>query len=71
LKGCGGTLNSGKGSIVSPNYPLPVLETLECFYKISVVQGSQIKLTILDIQFVTDNVPGLMCKDDFLEVCIN
>jgi len=56
---------------VSPNYPLPLLETLECFYKISVEQGSQIKLTILDIQLVTDNDPGLICKDDFLEVCIN
>jgi len=56
---------------VSPNYPLPLPETLECFYKISVEQGTQIKLTILDIQLVTDNIPGLMCKDDFLEVCIN
>ncbi|XP_029345465.1 cubilin isoform X2 [Acyrthosiphon pisum] len=66
-RGCGGKLYSGKGYIVSPNYPLPLPETLECFYKISVGQGSQIKLTILDIQLVTDNVPGLMCKDDFLE----
>jgi len=36
LKGCGGTLNSGKGHILSPNYPLPVQEALKCYYKISV-----------------------------------
>jgi len=64
-------LNSGKGHIVSPNYPLPVLETLECYYKISVEQGSRISINIIDLQLVTDNVPGLLCNDDFLEVCIN
>ncbi|XP_029345463.1 cubilin isoform X3 [Acyrthosiphon pisum] len=66
-RGCGGTLNSDKGHIVSPNYPLPVLETLECYYKISVAQGNRITINILDIQLLTDNVPGLLCNDDFLE----
>ncbi|XP_022177373.1 cubilin-like [Myzus persicae] len=66
-KGCGGILNSGVGHIVSPNYPLPVQEPLECYYKIAVAQGSQIKLTILDIELITDHYSGGMCKDNFLE----
>lgn len=68
-KGCGGTLNSGVGHITSPNYPLPIQETLECFYKIVVAQGSKIKVTILDIELNTDLFPGT-CKENFLEVCI-
>jgi len=64
-------LNSGQGHIVSPNYPLPVQETLECYYKIYVEQGSRISINILDLQLVTDDVPGLLCNDDFLEVCTN
>ncbi|XP_050435751.1 cubilin [Adelges cooleyi] len=66
-KGCGGTLNSGIGHIVSPNYPLPVQETLECFYKIAVTQGSQIKLTIVDLELTTGAFSGSLCKDDYLE----
>jgi len=62
-------LNSGVGHIVSPNYPLPIQEPLECYYKIVVAQGSQIKLTILDIELITDPFSGGLCKDNFLEVC--
>lgn len=69
LKGCGGILNSGIGHIVSPNYPLPIQEPLECYYKIVVAQGSQIKLTILDIELITDYFSEGLCKDNFLEVC--
>jgi hypothetical protein len=57
------------GHIISPNYPLPIQETIECFYKIVVAQGNQIKLTIVDIELKTDLFPGVACKDDFLEVC--
>ncbi|XP_050548281.1 cubilin-like, partial [Daktulosphaira vitifoliae] len=66
-KGCGGTLNSGIGHIVSPNYPLPVQETLECFYKIVVTQGSQIKLTIVDLELTASGFSGSSCRDDYLE----
>lgn len=64
-------MNSGFGHIVSPNYPLPVQETIECYYKIAVMQGSQVKLTILDLELTTDNLPGAACKEDFLEVYNN
>ncbi|KAL5234243.1 hypothetical protein ACI65C_001653 [Semiaphis heraclei] len=66
-KGCGGILNSGVGHIVSPNYPLPIQESLECYYKIAVAQGSQIKLSILDIELITGHFSGGQCKDNFLE----
>lgn len=56
------------GHIISPNYPLPVQETIECFYKIVVPQGNQIKLTLVDIELKMDLFPGMVCKDDFLEV---
>lgn len=62
-------MNSAIGHIVSPNYPLPVQETLECFYKIVVPQGSQIKLTISDIELTTNNFLGT-CKEDYLEVIL-
>lgn len=64
-------MNSGVGHIVSPNYPLPVQETIECYYKIAVMKGSQIKLTILDLELTNDNLPGTACKEDFLEVNYN
>uniref|UniRef100_A0A2H8TEF1 Cubilin n=1 Tax=Melanaphis sacchari TaxID=742174 RepID=A0A2H8TEF1_9HEMI len=67
-KGCGGILNSGIGHIVSPNYPLPIQEPLECYYKIAVAQGSQIKLTIVDIELMTEQYSGGQCKDNFLEI---
>ncbi|KAF0762933.1 cubilin, partial [Aphis craccivora] len=67
-KGCGGILNSGIGHIVSPNYPLPIQEPLECYYKIAVAQGSQIKLTIVDIELITDHYSAGQCKDNFLEI---
>lgn len=63
-------MNSGIGHIVSPNYPLPIQETIECYYKIAVSQGSQIKLTILDLELGLDSLPGNKCDEDFLEVCI-
>jgi len=63
-------LNSGVGHIVSPNYPLPVQKTLECYYKIAVSQGSKIKLTIMDLELETESLLGKVCKDDFLEVCL-
>lgn len=69
FKGCGGTLNSGVGHIISPNYPLPIQETIECFYKIAVAQGNQIKLTIMDLELTTDYFNGGACTYDFLEVC--
>lgn len=63
-------MSSGVGHIVSPNYPLPVQETLECFYKIVVAKGNKIKLNIVDLELTTETYPGMLCKEDFLEVCI-
>lgn len=52
---------------MSPNYPLFIRETLECFYKIVVAQGNQIKLTILDIELMENNNLNT-CSEDFIKV---
>jgi cubilin len=62
--GCGGTLTSAKGSIVSPNYPQPYGKNGECFYRISVSLGSVIQVTIVDID-LEDHVSCLL---DYIEI---
>lgn len=47
--GCGGTLTSYSGSITSPNYPQEYGRNADCFWKITVSQGSVIQLVITDI----------------------
>ncbi|XP_014254813.1 cubilin-like [Cimex lectularius] len=47
--GCGGKMNSSSGSIISPNYPSPYDNNLNCFWKITVPIGNQIQLTIIDL----------------------
>lgn len=47
--GCGGTLTSSHGSIISPNYPQPYAHNAQCNWKISVSSGSVIDLIIADM----------------------
>ena len=49
ILGCGGTLTSYTGSITSPNYPQEYGRNADCYWKISVSQGSFIQLVITDI----------------------
>lgn len=64
--GCGGTLTSVTGSIVSPNYPEPYGANSECIYKISVAMGSKITLNFMDLDLENSDY----CESDFLEVII-
>lgn len=62
--GCGGTLTSHKGSISSPNFPLPYGDNGFCVWHIIVNQGSTIsvKLEEMDIESEED------CNYDYLEL---
>ncbi|KAI1280397.1 Cubilin [Halotydeus destructor] len=62
--GCGGTLTSPTGSIVSPNYPLPYGRNAECDWQIKVSSGSTIVLHITDIDIEQHG----SCNFDFLEM---
>ncbi|XP_048481076.1 cubilin-like [Plutella xylostella] len=64
LFGCGGTLTGSKGSITSPNYPLPYNENAECFYRIVTSHGSRIKLIFNDLDL--EKTHG--CTDDYVEI---
>ncbi|XP_077301904.1 cubilin-like [Arctopsyche grandis] len=60
--GCGGMLNSPKGSIISPNYPQSYGMNMECYWKISTSAGSRIKLVFADLQL------GSNCSYDYVEI---
>ncbi|KAG8232959.1 hypothetical protein J437_LFUL011452, partial [Ladona fulva] len=62
--GCGGTLTSSSGSIVSPHYPQPYGESTECFWKITVSKGSKIQLIIVDL----DLEDHQSCDFDYVEI---
>ncbi|KAG8252007.1 hypothetical protein J6590_068215 [Homalodisca vitripennis] len=63
-KGCGGTLTGPTGSIMSPNYPQPYMRNAECFFRISVSQGSRVRLIFVDL----DLEPHSTCRLDYVEV---
>lgn len=47
--GCGGSLTSPSGTIISPNYPEPYGRNAECFWKIAVSGGSKIQAVFADL----------------------
>lgn len=49
--GCGGVLSSYEGTITSPNYPLTYHHNAYCTYKITTNQGSNILITMDDLDF--------------------
>lgn len=46
---CGGNLTSRTGTILSPGFPEPYLNSLNCVWKITVPEGSGIQVHILQI----------------------
>uniref|UniRef100_A0A7G3AGB7 Cubilin n=1 Tax=Lutzomyia longipalpis TaxID=7200 RepID=A0A7G3AGB7_LUTLO len=62
--GCGGTLTSPRGSIISPNYPMPYAENAQCVWKIVVSQGSTVQIIFSDL----DLEKSADCSYDYLEV---
>nr|CAD7397150.1 unnamed protein product [Timema cristinae] len=62
--GCGGTLASSSGSIISPNYPQPYNHKAECLWKIIVSRGSAIQLVFVDLDLESQS----SCLYDYVEV---
>ncbi|CAG5136892.1 unnamed protein product, partial [Candidula unifasciata] len=60
---CGGDLTEPTGGIVSPNYPQPYSHNAQCFWSITVSQGSAITLFFVD--FDIEDSTG--CLYDYLE----
>ncbi|KAL5010260.1 hypothetical protein ScPMuIL_012565 [Solemya velum] len=48
--GCGSDLTATSGSFVSPNYPSPYGANVECFWTITVSQGSRIQIAFVDFE---------------------
>lgn len=61
--GCGGTLSSWEGSIMSPDYPESYDAHTECTWKISTSQGSYLQVFILDLDLELHST----CALDYLE----
>ncbi|KAJ8725267.1 hypothetical protein PYW07_016225 [Mythimna separata] len=64
ITGCGGTLTSPSGSVVSPNYPNDYNENAECFYKIVTSEGSRIRISFTELDL--ERTPN--CRDDYVEI---
>ena len=62
--GCGGTLSSPSGSIMSPNFPLPYDHLADCYWTIKGSRGSRIILS-MPIMNLEDHSS---CRYDFVEV---
>nr|CAD7455080.1 unnamed protein product [Timema tahoe] len=62
--GCGGTLASSSGSIISPNYPQPYNHKAECLWKVIVSRGSAIQMVFVDLDL--ESQTG--CLYDYVEV---
>lgn len=64
--GCGGTLSSPTGQIISPNYPQPYGQNAMCTWKIVTSAGSYLQLVLLDL----DLENHLTCRLDYVEVSV-
>nr|CAD7261777.1 unnamed protein product [Timema shepardi] len=62
--GCGGTLASSSGSIISPNYPQPYNHKAECLWKVIVSRGSAIQMVFVDLDLESQ----ASCLYDYVEV---
>ncbi|XP_076174105.1 cubilin isoform X2 [Ptiloglossa arizonensis] len=62
--GCGGILTAANGDIISPNYPQPYMQQLDCYWTISVAAGSLIRLLIVDL----DLESHASCRFDYIEI---
>ncbi|KAJ8923869.1 hypothetical protein NQ315_010451 [Exocentrus adspersus] len=66
--GCGGTLTSPTGSIISPQYPEAISDTTDCIWKIRVSAGSRIQVIFSDIDIGMAN--GYNCDSNYFPVYI-
>lgn len=62
--GCGGTLTSTEGAIISPQYPEPYSRNTLCQWKVTVNPGSVIQIVFMDIYL--EDVPK--CTMDYVQV---
>ncbi|XP_071514687.1 cubilin-like [Panulirus ornatus] len=62
--GCGGSLTSVSGEIISPGYPQPYHHRADCYWTIHVSQGSGIRFHFIDL----DLEDHLHCRFDFVEI---
>ena len=63
--GCGGTLTSPEGSIISPGYPASYGENAECIWKIEVSHGSRVLFAFVDLDMESQSQG---CEYDYVEV---
>lgn len=64
LSGCGGTLSSTRGDIISPNYPQAYSRNAECIWRIAVAAGNTVQLVIIDL----DLENHAKCRYDYVEI---
>uniref|UniRef100_A0A182RN21 Cubilin n=1 Tax=Anopheles funestus TaxID=62324 RepID=A0A182RN21_ANOFN len=62
--GCGGVLTSPRGSIISPNYPLPYGQNALCMWRISTSEGSAIHIVFTDMDMENHKD----CQYDYLDI---
>ncbi|KAJ3659671.1 hypothetical protein Zmor_011346 [Zophobas morio] len=62
--GCGGSLSSPTGSIISPNYPEPYSVHTDCIWKIAVSTGSLIQAVFSDLDLEEHSE----CQLDYVEI---
>ncbi|XP_053675116.1 cubilin homolog [Anopheles nili] len=62
--GCGGVLTSPRGSIISPNYPLPYGHNAVCEWRISLSQGSAVHIVFTDLDMESHKD----CQYDYLDI---
>ncbi|XP_035743302.1 cubilin-like [Vespa mandarinia] len=63
-EGCGGTLSSTRGDIISPNYPQAYSRNAECIWRIAVAAGNTVELVIIDL----DLEDHAKCRYDYVEI---
>ena len=62
--GCGGSLSSPRGSIISPNYPEPYSVATDCTWRIAVSAGSLIQVVFSELDLEEHS----KCQLDYVEV---
>ncbi|EFN66210.1 Cubilin [Camponotus floridanus] len=63
-EGCGGTMTTVTGDIMSPNYPESYSANADCYWKIAVAAGSLVQLVIIDFDLEDHS----KCRYDFIEI---
>ena len=66
LTGCGAELSGPTGRFLSPNYPNAYNREAECYWTITVAQGSSVMLVFLDLDIERHD----SCAYDYVEVSV-